>query len=369
MMAGMALVYDYSWARPTVEVLLGAGCTGVMRYAATGAANAGKVLSIPERNRLWAAGIPIGLVWETTAGRPKGGFGAGVVDAQQANAFADRLEWPADVPISYAVDFDPVGWLDEIRDYFRGVLSVPGRPVGDYGSRDVVDTLAELEHDGRRVVCHWQCAGWSGRATAEPLVRLDNGERRRRSLHSCMVQDIPETRLPGTDVNHVFGHVDFLYHPDQPRHGHEAPTAEPENDDMADTYLWVNRTDSTWIHEVAGGQPGGQGFFKALSTDQFVRAVSPDEVQGHQDLAAYVQALGQKSKLTISFDVPDWMFRDRTLLPRTWAADQPPVITLTGEQIDQIKAAVTAAWPADFLEKVKAAAAAGVDAELDAVKD
>lgn len=217
----MALVFDYSGARPDPQTLIGNGCVGVMRYVATGPQNAWKVLGIPERNRLWAAGLPIGLVWEQDPGRPKAGYGAGVVDAEEANRQADRLGWPADVPIAYAVDFDPAGWLPQILDYFAGALSVGGRPVGDYGSFGVVEALARLEHNGRRVVCHWQCAGWSGAASVEPMVRLDGGDRRRRSLYACMVQDVEATRLPGTDVNHLYRPVDFLYHPD-----HARPTPE-----------------------------------------------------------------------------------------------------------------------------------------------
>lgn len=208
-------VVDYSWARPQPSGLKARGYDGAIRYIAVGRSNAGKVLTPGERDALWAAGIAVGLVWETSAGRPLGGFNAGVEDARAANIEADLLDWPAHVPLAYAVDFDPTGKLDTIADYFHGVLSVPGRPVGTYGTYSVIERLATVAVGGRRVECFWQCAGWSGGGSGSGgSIRLDDGSTRKVSRHSCLYQDIEGTRLKGTDHNHVLGHVAFLHHPD-----------------------------------------------------------------------------------------------------------------------------------------------------------
>jgi hypothetical protein len=360
MMGGMAVVFDYSWARPDPQELLRNGCTGVMRYAATGPNNAGKVLSIPERNRLWAAGLPIGLVWEQDAGRPKGGYGAGVVDAAAANAFADRLDWPADVPIGYAVDYDPRQGLPTIADYFRGLLSVPGRPVGSYGSWDVMELTAGLEHAGRRVVCHWQCAGWSGPAVVEPLVRLDNGERRRRSVHACMVQDLEATRLAGTDVNHVFGPVEFLYHPEIAR-----PAGGP------------NQWEALMGKALNGDAAGLEGLWTVqLAFGQWVRTkiVSP----GQHRLLAAAGELEQGAPGPHGYGDPVApVVLDAELAQELKdlqvGSGQNGALGLAAQVIGQIKAELAADEDVDaqavadrIIPKLQAAVDAAVDAQLDA---
>lgn len=329
----MGDVVDYSWARPAPSELRRRGYTGAIRYLSH---ETGKNLSARERDALWAEGIACGLVWESSAGRPLDGFAAGADDAREANRQADALGWPDWVPLAYAVDFDPTGRLGTITGYFQGVLSAGGRPVGVYGAYALMESLAQLSHQGRRIECYWQCAGWSGSGEGSGgTIRLDDGSRRRVSRHACLYQDIAETRHAGEDHNHVLGHVAFLYHPDQ-----TVPdqTAHEEEDDMpVETHILVTKAGSQWF-EQHGGEPGKQAMFKALNTDQFVRVMSPDEVNGHNGLHAYVTAMGGKSGLHVDGEVDDWVFSDRTLLPRDWPADNTPptVVSLTPQQVAEM---------------------------------
>jgi hypothetical protein len=151
----MALqVVDYSWARPSAQLIRNYGYVGALRYLSN---DPGKNLSIPERDALWATGLPVGLIWETTADRAQGGYPAGQADAVEANNQADGLGWPGDRPLYYAVDFQ-TGAGGAVGDYFRGCVEVGRRPVGVYGTYDVIEGLV----GGGVVPWGWQCAAWSG---------------------------------------------------------------------------------------------------------------------------------------------------------------------------------------------------------------
>jgi peptidoglycan hydrolase-like protein with peptidoglycan-binding domain len=151
----MALqVVDYSWERPSPQLIRDSGYVGAIRYLSY---EASKNLSQWERDALWASGLAVALVWETTARRPESGFGGGQQDAAEANDQADGLGWPGDRPIYYAVDFQ-TGPGGAVTDYFHGCNSVGRRPVGVYGTYDVIEGLV----GGGIVPWGWQCAAWSG---------------------------------------------------------------------------------------------------------------------------------------------------------------------------------------------------------------
>jgi hypothetical protein len=148
----MTLLVDYSMARPTPDTIKSSGYSGVMRYLSTDPA---KNLQPAERDALLAAGLSIGLVWETYANRAAAGFSAGAADAKGAEAQASTLGLPAGLPIFYAVDFaaDP----NVVKPYFDGVRSVATRPVGIYGSLSVVDAALA----GGWAAYAWQACAWS----------------------------------------------------------------------------------------------------------------------------------------------------------------------------------------------------------------
>lgn len=140
---------DYSWARPDVGKY-----EGVMRYLH---ANRGTRpdLTGAEVNDLHRQGKPIGLIWQADKGGAGEGKQRGADDAQRANREADKLGAPATAAIFYTVDSGSLSPAD-VAPYFAGVRSVPGRPVGIYGSADIVDWAHDVGIPWR-----WQTLAWS----------------------------------------------------------------------------------------------------------------------------------------------------------------------------------------------------------------
>lgn len=202
---------DYSYERPSPASIAAAGYGGVIRYLSN---EPGKNLSVAERDALFAAGLRIGLVWETTASRALLGDAAGRADAAEANRQADALNHPRWRPLIYAVDFAPrTDQLDAIRAYFRGALAVSTRPVGVYGAYDVLEALAV----DPGLACYWQCAAWSGKGSGSggSLFVPDYGNQVRLSRHACLFQFYGSVRVPGTDHNQgVSDRQDLMWGPD-----------------------------------------------------------------------------------------------------------------------------------------------------------
>lgn len=99
---------DYAWGRPDPGAVKRAGYAFVLRYLATGGPiTMGKVIGLAERQALHAAGLGVGLVWETYANRPLEGAPAGTADGQAARSLARDLGFPDGFPIFGSVDFDP----------------------------------------------------------------------------------------------------------------------------------------------------------------------------------------------------------------------------------------------------------------------
>jgi hypothetical protein len=149
---------DYSYNHPTPRAIRDAGYLGAMRYLSFDGPP--KNLAANERDALHAAGLGIGLVWETTANAALGGAQRGLSDASNANSQADHLGYPPGLPIFYAVDFEAYNGapMDAVADYFRGLgLASPTRPVGAYGCYAVIEHLGLL-----KLATHsWQCVAWS----------------------------------------------------------------------------------------------------------------------------------------------------------------------------------------------------------------
>lgn len=197
-------VVDYSWARPDPAGIKAAGYEGVIRYLATDdRANAGKILRPDERDRLFAADLKIGLVWETTASRAGEGFDAGVMDAQRANSMADQLGWPSTRPIYYAVDYD-ASW-GQVSPYFAGVLSQRLRQAGVYGSYRIIEGAAGMTG------WLWQCAAWSGNGAGSGGVSVDG---RRLSRHARLYQRVGYVLDNTCDENIVLADDWGGWHPD-----------------------------------------------------------------------------------------------------------------------------------------------------------
>jgi hypothetical protein len=118
----------------------------------------GKNLSPSERAGANAAGIAVCVVWETTADRALGGFGAGANDAAAAQREATACGMPS-VPIYFAVDFDAgSGQQGAINSYLRGAASVIGKGrVGLYAGFWPV----KRAFDAGVITYGWQTYAWS----------------------------------------------------------------------------------------------------------------------------------------------------------------------------------------------------------------
>lgn len=148
-----ALVLDIAWDRPTVAQIKATGAVGVMRYFST---DDTKDLHKADLAAYTAAGIAVGTVYETTAGRATAGRTAGIADAKDAEKQRKAVGLPASHIHHFAVDKD-VAWTD-VAAYFDGVISVLGLArTACYGSYRVVQGAHKA---GIRWL--WQTLAWSG---------------------------------------------------------------------------------------------------------------------------------------------------------------------------------------------------------------
>jgi hypothetical protein len=149
---------DYAWGwpldpAPFIRAIRAGGFAFVFRYLSH---DDGKNLHPDEAKALSAAGISIGVVWETTETRASEGYGAGRQDAKDALLQAEACGMPAGRPIYFAVDYDanPA----DVDQYFHGVVSVLGAArAGVYGGVRVVAHLL----DAGLVDWAWQASAWS----------------------------------------------------------------------------------------------------------------------------------------------------------------------------------------------------------------
>lgn len=164
------LGYDYSAGPIAPAVLKALGCSVVFRYVST--PGNPKNISRSEYEALTAAGIVVGLVYETTADWMLGGYNAGLTAAASAREQATAVGYPATHPIWYAADLDTAartGSLTTIVDALHGCADAEGsktlvRPYGDF---DVIEAAYGSGFTGA-----WQTVAWSGGLwSAYALVR------------------------------------------------------------------------------------------------------------------------------------------------------------------------------------------------------
>lgn len=260
-MASAPLIVDYSFARPSPEVIAGAGMVGVARYLCP--LPNPKALTSGEVVALRGQGLSISMVWESGSQRPLAGAGAGVADAREANHQADTLGAPANTCVFYAVDFDADP--KSILEYFRGVGSFNGRPVGVYGSYRVVEAIlaAGLAAHG------WQTGAWSGG---------------RRSTRACLYQRTSSSPVPGTDLN------DCQF----PDWG-QWPRPNVQEDDLPKTSLAVDSQGSVFALTL-GAHHLGKAHIS--NPDRLKDLLSLDNFLGHSLLAS--QVIGTLSDLYLA---------------------------------------------------------------------
>lgn len=165
---------DFSWARPGGAAIAEAGNQFVFRYVPY-EGDGGKGLTADEVADYHAHQLGIGLVFESTASRHLLGYGAGVVDAQAAEAGRKSIGYPDNLPIYFAVDFDAQSnQMNAIDQYQAGAASVLGKDrVGIYGSYDVIEHC----HLNDSAAYFWQTYAWS-RGREHPFydyLQYENG--------------------------------------------------------------------------------------------------------------------------------------------------------------------------------------------------
>jgi hypothetical protein len=138
------------------------GVTFILRYFSN---DPEKDLSAAELASANAAGLPVGVVWETTANRMLAGHSAGVDDAEQADGRAMALGMRG-LPLYFACDVDPNVFTDQewaaVFGYLDGSASVigPGRN-GGYGGYEFI----KRAFDAGKIRYGWQTYAWSGTPT------------------------------------------------------------------------------------------------------------------------------------------------------------------------------------------------------------
>ena len=138
--------------------IVAAGYVGVMRYLSGGGP---KDLTKAEIADYQAAGLAIGLIWETTAQRMLDGGTAGTVDGTAARAQANALGVPTSVTIYFTADFDvAASEITTCRAYMASA-SRQG-PSGIYGGVLVVGAMPSAYK-------RWQTFAWSAGQKAKNL--------------------------------------------------------------------------------------------------------------------------------------------------------------------------------------------------------
>lgn len=145
---------DYAWTHPDPQRLFASGVRFVMRYLSH---DPSKDLSAGELAALHAAGLGVGVVWETTATRALEGYAAGRQDAREARVRLHGLGFPDKQPCYFADDWDTTGAA--VASYFQGAGDAIGvARVGCYAGIGPVSFL----FDHKLIRYGWQTYAWSG---------------------------------------------------------------------------------------------------------------------------------------------------------------------------------------------------------------
>jgi hypothetical protein len=149
--------YDASYSWPDPKVMAAAGYTFAMGYLSHTPA---KNVDAAELAACRAAGVALGLFWESTPGRALEGGSAGRDDGRAADQQADAIGYSRTAPIFFAVDVDITGSnFPVIQAYANAFNAHTIRPVGVYGEADLIDYLVTPGLQPVRYGC--QTAAWS----------------------------------------------------------------------------------------------------------------------------------------------------------------------------------------------------------------
>jgi hypothetical protein len=164
--AVLGTVLDIAWAKPTAAQIRAAGAVGVIGYLSN---DTSKNLSASQVGSYVLAGVRVGTVWETTAGRALAGYAAGQADARSAEQQRKAVGLPATSLHRFAVDTDTT-W-NAVAPYFEGCASVLGKGrTAAYGGYKI--TTGAYGYGLRR---NWQTIAWSGGRLDPNAALYQNG--------------------------------------------------------------------------------------------------------------------------------------------------------------------------------------------------
>lgn len=165
------IAIDYSSARPLPSMIVACGVRLVVRYISVTRANT-KNLTRAERDGLLEAGLGLLLVWEQGAADAAQGAITGERHGTLAQAFADELGYPLELPILVAVDFDVTTQMLAVLHYIEAFRRAAGRPIGVYGEADVITAAGSSGWSD----LGWQTRAWShGQLSPHAHVRQEIG--------------------------------------------------------------------------------------------------------------------------------------------------------------------------------------------------
>ena len=149
--------FDFSYTKPNPAAMAEAGYEFLIGYVSPTPA---KNLSRRQVAAYRRAGISVGLVWESTAGRALEGRAAGRQDGRAAEKQANALGYPVRAVIFFAVDKNTDrSDRPAIRAYAEAFNLATRRPVGIFGEADVLDHFVT---PGKQPVRYgWQTRAWS----------------------------------------------------------------------------------------------------------------------------------------------------------------------------------------------------------------
>lgn len=148
--------YSAGYTAQVPAALVKHGYAFVMRYVSH--AGNPKNIGPVELTALHAAGLGVGIVFETTAERALHGEAGGKHDAHAAHEQLAALGLGR-AAVYFAVDFDATGTqMDTVLEYIRGAASVLGGDrTGVYGGISVIDACAAAG----ACTFFWQTSAWS----------------------------------------------------------------------------------------------------------------------------------------------------------------------------------------------------------------
>lgn len=231
----MKLVLDFAGGRPAPEAIKRMGYAGVIRYVTAGGFSLpNKQITLEEYLGYVRAGIEVALVLERDETRMLGGRGAGILDAMDADAYANKLGHPPWKPIYFACDWDATEAQQPlINEYLDGASTVIGRPrVGLYAGYWPLSRAL----DAGKATYGWQTVAWSGvnREGRARILQTGKGitiDGIPCDINEVRAEDYGQYPNGGTMTTVLDEVVNNPYHNDHPN--------EPAQLSARDTLIWA----------------------------------------------------------------------------------------------------------------------------------